>query len=167
MSGADEMARIMAEGLVAAERLQAEDERMAAAARGEPFWRRGDPAEVVGLAGYLPAPRRPVESYARVSVAVPGGSVEAGLERGTTAEPLRLKCAELRRIIADEALALNGDCLDEDNGAWLTAALDVRMRETFPGRAWFVELWIADADGTEEPLSQVYAPWGMPMERPA
>lgn len=161
MSGADEMARIMAEGLAAAERLQAEDdERMAAAARGEPFWRSGEPAEVVGLAPYLPAPRRPIESYARVRVVVPGGSIEAGLQR-TVAEPLRIKRAELRRVIADEALALNGDALDEDSGAWLTAALEARLREAFPNHAWFVELRMDGDD--EEPLTQTYAPWGMPQ----
>lgn len=102
-----------------------------------------------------------VESYARISVAVPGGSVEAGLQRESP-EPLRLKRAEMARIIAEEALALNGEPLSEENGNWLTAGIEQRFREAWPSRAWFVELWMADADGDEQPLTQVYAPWGMP-----
>lgn len=99
-----------------------------------------------------------IESYARVSIPVPGGSIEAGLQR-CAAEPLRLIRAELERVLADEALALNGEALDEDSGDWLTAALHDRMIAVFSGRAWFLELWIADADGDEVPLTQVYAPW--------
>lgn len=102
-----------------------------------------------------------VESYARISVAVPGGSVEAGLQRESP-EPLRLKRAAMARIIAEEALALNGDSLSEDNGNWLTLAIEQRFREAWPTKAWFVELWMADADGDEQPLTQVYASWGMP-----
>lgn len=41
--------------------LESDDELMAAAARGEPFWRQGDAVEVVGLAGYLPDPQRDAE----------------------------------------------------------------------------------------------------------
>lgn len=51
-----EMTRLMAREFAAAEHVAREDdERMARAARGEPFWRQGPPAgEVVGLEGFIP-----------------------------------------------------------------------------------------------------------------
>lgn len=100
---------------------------------------------------------RPVESYVRMTVEVPGGSVEVGLQR-QLGEPMRLLRSEIRRLVEESALILNGEALNEDNGRELTDLLEVRFRSVWPARAWFLELWLG-----EEALSQVYAPWGMPI----
>ena len=105
--------------------------------------------------------RAPIESYLRATVIVPGGSIEAGLQR-RRGEPLHWLRGRLRDVVAERSLVLNGDPLDEDNGQRLTDALDIAMDEEWPDRAWFVELWIADASGSGECLTQVYAPFGMP-----
>lgn len=105
--------------------------------------------------------RGSIESYVRATVVVPGGSIEAGLQRrnGEWLQPLR---AKLRGIVEGQAFVLNGDALNEENGEALTDRLDRAMANEWPDRGWFVELWIADAGGDGECLSQVYAPFGMP-----
>lgn len=75
----------------------------------------------------------------------------------TRGEPLRLLRSELARVIADEALVLNGADVDDDSAGRLINAIEDRISRLWPGRAWFAEVWQAD-----EALSQVYAPYGMP-----
>lgn len=117
--------------------------------------------EITGLGVFAiePGPARMVERYLRVSIEVPGGSIEAGLQRAA-GEPLALLRAELHRLLESEALVLNGDDITDDNAAPLIDAIDQRIAATWPARAWFVEIWQAD-----ECLSQVYAPYGMPRHR--
>lgn len=109
--------------------------------------------------------RLPIESYLRATIAIPGGSIEAGLQR-RPGEPLRWLRGRLHDVIAERSLMLNGEPLNENNGQRLTDDLDIVMAETWPERAWFVELWLAgDGDGDGEALTQVYAPYGMPRSR--
>jgi hypothetical protein len=101
----------------------------------------------------------PVERYLRATIAIPGGSIEAGMQRAR-GEPLTLLRSELQRIIGDEALILNGSDVDDEIAGRLIDAIEERIAETWPTRAWFVEIWDA-----ESALSQVYAPYGMPRVR--
>lgn len=101
----------------------------------------------------------PVELYFRATVVIPGGSIEAGLQR-SRGEPLTLLRAELARVIADEALVLNGSDVTDETAGRLIDAIEERVAAIWPARAWFVEVWQA-----EEALCQVYAPYGMPRVR--
>jgi hypothetical protein len=97
--------------------------------------------------------RPPIERYLRVSIEIPGGSIEAGLERAT-GEPLTILRNELRRILQDEALILNGDDVDDESAGRLIDSIEYQVRSTWSARAWFVEVWDA-----VEALSQVYQPY--------
>jgi hypothetical protein len=101
----------------------------------------------------------PVERYAGLTVDIPGGSIELGLERDR-GESVIAKRAEMRRICEEEALVLNGDGVSEDSAAELSDSIDARFRERWPGLSWFVEIW-----NERERLTQVYAPRGMPRTR--
>ncbi len=101
---------------------------------------------------------RPIERYARATVVVPGGSIEAGVER-QRGEPVRLIRAELARLLGEEFRALTCHEIGDECAAPLIDALEARLDAIWPARAWFIELWQAD-----ECLTQVYAPWGMPKE---
>jgi|SRR6185295_2003752 len=115
---------------------------------------------MTGLDVCVHSPRcRVIERYLRATITIPGGSIEAGMQR-TRGEPLTLLRAELARIIADEVLTLNGDDVDDESAGRLIDAIEERISETWPARAWFVEVWQAD-----EAVCQVYAPYGMPRRR--
>jgi hypothetical protein len=101
----------------------------------------------------------PIERYLRVTVEIPGGSIEAGLER-SRGEPLHHLRVELARMIADATLVLNGDGITDDSAAPIIDDLEDCIQAAWPSRAWFAEVWQAD-----ECLSQVYAPYGMPRAR--
>jgi hypothetical protein len=113
---------------------------------------------VVGLSGFIsPAPA--IERYLRITIVIPGGSIEAGMQR-SRGEPLRLLRAEFKRVLEGEALTLNGSDIDDDSVGPLIDRIEERVDATWPTRAWFVEIWQA-----EEALCQVYAPYGMPRVR--
>jgi len=101
----------------------------------------------------------PIERYLRATVVIPGGSIEAGMQR-SRGEPLRLLRSELARVIADEALVLNGEDIDDDNAGPLIDRIEERISAIWPARAWFIEIWQAD-----EAVCQVYAPYGTPRVR--
>jgi hypothetical protein len=106
-----------------------------------------------------------VERYLRVTVEVPGGSIEAGLER-KLGEPLYVLRAELRTVIAVCHAAVAGRHdgvlpICDDTAAPVTDLIESRLRVTWPDRAWFVEVWSG-----AEALTQVYSPWGMPIRDP-
>lgn len=102
--------------------------------------------------------RPDIERYLRVTIDIPGGSIEAGMQR-TRGEPLTLLRAELARVLIDQALTLNGDDVTDETAGRLIDAIEDRISQLWPGRAWFAEIWQAD-----EALSQVYAPYGMPLK---
>lgn len=97
-----------------------------------------------------------IERYAGATISIPGGSIELGLQRGV-GEPVTMKRAEMRRICEEEALVLNGDDVGEAAAAALSDAIDARFAQTWPGLAWFIEIWRA-----EERLTQVYHRWPIP-----
>lgn len=115
--------------------------------------------ESAAAAAFFAARPPAVERYLRVTIEIPGGSIEAGMQR-SRGEPLTLLRAELARVLAEEALALNGDDVTEETAGRLVDAIEVRVAAAWPARAWFVEIWDAN-----EALSQVYAPYGMPRVR--
>lgn len=107
-------------------------------------------------AAQLHPPVTLTERYAGATVDIPGGTIELGLQRNR-GEPIALKRAEMKRIVAEEALVLNGDDINEDSAARLSDRLDARFSETWPDRAFWVEIWRA-----EERLTQVYHRWPLP-----
>lgn len=106
-----------------------------------------------------PPSRSDIERYLRATVTIPGGSIEAGVQR-SLGEPLTLLRAELTRALGDEALALNGDDVTDGSAGRLIDAIEERIAEMWPARAWFVEIWQAD-----EAVCQVYTPYRMPRVR--
>lgn len=97
-----------------------------------------------------------IERYAGATVEIPGGSVELGLQRGR-GEPINHLRSEAKHIVAQCALPLNGDDVDEDSAARLSDRIDEWFAETWPSRAWWIEIWRA-----EERLTQVYHRWPLP-----
>lgn len=114
---------------------------------------------IVGIANPV---MPPVERYTLVSVDIPGGCIHAALGRNP-GEPIGHLRGELTRVIVDESARLDGRPVSDDNAFRLSDALDARLRETWPHRAWWAETWMTGQD--EEPLTQVYAPWGRPRVR--
>lgn len=97
-----------------------------------------------------------IERYAGATVEIPGGSVEIGLQRGR-GEPINTLREEAKDIVAQCALRLNGDCINEDGAARLSDRIDEWFAATWPGRAWWIEIWRG-----EERLTQVYHRWPLP-----
>lgn len=99
------------------------------------------------------------ERYAGATVAIPGGSVELGIQR-ERGEPINGLRASVRSVVEAYALVLNGDDVTEDSAAALSDAIDAALSSAWPDRAWFVEIWNAD-----ERLTQVYHRWAWPGDR--
>lgn len=197
-------------------RAAADDDLMAAALRGEPFWGAGkapvSPEQIVGLADFVPGtdpveryafdmatrangcnsvfpiddPRpRPIERYVRAQVAIGWmgnpiiGRIELGMHYADGSRPraFRSKLIEIAkcgyenvfrdRIRADEERWPHGEPgdnpLDEDVADTLTRDIDKRILGLWGDRPRFIEVWRGDDD--DEPLTQIYAPHGMPRWR--
>ncbi len=108
----------------------------------------------------VPRPAHPtVERYLLVTVELPGGNIEVGLHRHH-GEPVRWLRAELRRIVEDEILILNGESVTDDTATRIVDGIEARVQETWPGRPWWAEVY-----DTVERLTQSYAPYGMPRHQ--
>lgn len=119
---------------------------------------------------YAIAGRRPIERYVRAQVAIPGskgridGTIEIGLHRDIAEPPhaFRDKLIEVGEVAVR---VLAGRPLDEDAADEVTEDLDRRIVGLWGDRPRFIEIWRGTGDDAE-PLSQLYAPHGMPIQRP-
>jgi hypothetical protein len=117
-----------------------------------------------------PVARRPIERYVRAAVAIPGskgradGTIEIGLHYDPSGDqPGRLRDSLLR--CGDLAVrSTDGEHLDENIADAITANLDQRIVDIWGDRPRFIEVWRGTGDDAE-PLTQVYAPHGMPIGR--
>lgn len=123
--------------------------------------------------------RRPIERYVRAAVEIRmptadvpdaplyivAGTIEIGLhyERGHPPHAYRDK---LREVGEMAARVLRGRTLDEDTADLITEDLDERIVGLWGDRPRFIEIWRGTGDDAE-PLTQVYAPHGMPIARTA
>jgi hypothetical protein len=142
------------------QRCDADDQLMAAAARGGPFWGVGeepvDPGQLTGLAGWIPVPAPPIERYIRCSIEIPDGSIEMGLE--VTSGPASRTTLRQIAIAAYMTARVESQWTNVEGLAdAITPILERSMVGIWPDRPWFFEVWSAT-----EALSQVYAPYGMP-----
>lgn len=107
-----------------------------------------------------PTPTQPavprIERYVRAAITFHGGSVHAGLayERG---ESISILCDVIRSLLRD-AMS-EGNPANEDNVEAYTAAVERAFAAAWPGRPFFVETF-QDTGRDEEPLTQVYQPYG-------
>lgn len=105
----------------------------------------------------LPRPAHPtVERYLLVTLEIPGGNIEVGLHRDP-GEPIHWLRSELRCIVADEILILNGENVTDDTATRIVDSIEARVQATWPNRPWWAEVY-----DTVERLTQSYAPYGMP-----
>lgn len=98
---------------------------------------------------------RPVERYARASVAIAMGSIEVGVQ--WLAPATREADRNMARTIIESAEDALGAGATADA---LTDEIERRFSATWPDRGWFIEVW-----NEREALTQVYAPCGMPRVR--
>lgn len=96
------------------------------------------------------------ERYLGATVEIPGGSVELGLQR-QVGEPIHWLRSEAKRIVAECALELNGDDVDDDSAPRLIDRMAAWFDETWPQRAYFLEVWNAS-----ERLVQTFHRWKWP-----
>lgn len=96
------------------------------------------------------------ERYLGATVEIPGGSVELGLQRNV-GEPIHWLRKEAKRLVGECVLQLNGDCIDEHEAPRLIDRIDRWFSETWPDRAYFLEVWDAS-----ERLVQTYHRWKWP-----
>lgn len=109
----------------------------------------------------------PIERYVRVAVDIPGasgrvdGTVELGLHYDEGQKPSMLRPA-LEQLGTDAALYFGGLALDEDRADQVTRWLDARLVRQFGDVPRFIEVW-RGTGADAEPLTQWYAPHGMPV----
>lgn len=112
----------------------------------------------------LPVERR-IERYVRCSAPIGAhGAVEIGMhyEDSEVGWFISAHRVVLRAIAGDAVVAARADVdLDVDVADRLTRDIDAAIVANFGDRPRFVEIWQGTGDAAE-PLTQVYAPHGMP-----